>query len=299
MEVIMKNIQGDLDIILASTAFGVMPVLAKLAYGRGATTYTVLFLRFLFAAFILLYIILNKKISLKLNMKQILMVIMLGLFGYSATALCLFISYNYVSVGVATNLLYTYPAIVTLMSRFLYKEKLYGRKIVSLLLSLIGVFILIEIKNQSINITGVSFAFASAIFYSLYVLGISTDKAKKINSYVMIFYLSVTSSIIMFLLGVSTSALDLRIDFYALICIILLAFISTVVALMSFLKGVRIIGPSRAAILSTLEPIVSIILGFLILKEKLSLNMIIGSALVIASVLLLVKDNTLKEPAEN
>ncbi|WP_164917280.1 DMT family transporter [Clostridium sp. JN-9] len=295
----MKNIQGDLDIILASTAFGVMPVLAKLAYGRGATTYTVLFLRFLFAAFILLYIILNKKISLKLNMKQILMVIMLGLFGYSATALCLFISYNYVSVGVATNLLYTYPAIVTLMSRFLYKEKLYGRKIVSLLLSLIGVFILIEIKNQSINITGVSFAFASAIFYSLYVLGISTDKAKKINSYVMIFYLSVTSSIIMFLLGVSTSALDLRIDFYALICIILLAFISTVVALMSFLKGVRIIGPSRAAILSTLEPIVSIILGFLILKEKLSLNMIIGSALVIASVLLLVKDNTLKEPAEN
>lgn len=291
----MKNIQGDLYIILASTAFGVMPILAKLAYGRGATTYTVLFLRFLFAALILLYIILNKKISLKLNRKQILMVIMLGLFGYSATALCLFISYKYVSVGVATNLLYTYPAIVTLMSRFLYNEKLYGRKIVSLLLSLIGVFILIEIKNQSFNITGVLFAFGSAIFYSLYVLGVSTDTAKKINSYVMIFYLSLTSSFIMLLLGVSTSTLDLNIDFYALICIILLAFISTVVALMSFLRGVRIIGPSRAAILSTLEPIVSIILGFLILRERLSLNMIIGSSLVIASVLLLVKDNTSKE----
>lgn len=291
----MKNIQGDLYIILASTAFGVMPILAKLAYGRGATTYTVLFLRFLFAVFILLYVILNKKISLKLDRKQILMVIMLGLFGYSATALCLFISYKYVSVGVATNLLYTYPAIVTLMSRFLYNEKLYGRKIISLLLSLVGVFILIEIRNQSFNITGVLFAFGSAIFYSLYVLGVSTDTAKKINSYVMIFYLSLTSSFIMFLLGVSTSTLDLNIDFYALICIILLAFISTVVALMSFLRGVRIIGPSRAAILSTLEPIVSIILGFLILRERLSLNMIIGSALVIASVLLLVKDNTLKE----
>lgn len=291
----MKNIQGDLYIILASTAFGVMPILAKLAYGRGATTYTVLFLRFLFAAFILLYIILNKKISLKLDRKQIVMVIILGLFGYSATALCLFISYKYVSVGVATNLLYTYPAIVTLMSRFLYNEKLYGRKIISLLLSLVGVFILIEIRNQSFNITGVLFAFGSAIFYSLYVLGVSTDTAKKVNSYVMIFYLSLTSSIIMLLLGVSTSTLDLRIDFYALICIILLAFISTVVALMSFLRGVRIIGPSRAAILSTLEPIVSIILGFLILRERLSLNMIIGSALVIASVLLLVKDNTSKE----
>jgi drug/metabolite transporter (DMT)-like permease len=291
----MKNIQGDLYIILASTAFGVMPILAKLAYGRGATTYTVLFLRFLFAVFILLYVILNKKISLKLDRKQILMVIMLGLFGYSATALCLFISYKYVSVGVATNLLYTYPAIVTLMSRFLYNEKLYGRKIISLLLSLVGVFILIEIRNQSFNITGVLFAFGSAIFYSLYVLGVSTDTAKKINSYVMIFYLSLTSSFIMFLLGVSTSTLDLNIDFYALICIILLAFISTVVALMSFLRGVRIIGPSRAAILSTLEPIVSIILGFLILRERLSLNMIIGSALVIASVLLLVKDNTSKE----
>ncbi|MDF2882336.1 MAG: hypothetical protein K0R54_2893 [Clostridiaceae bacterium] len=291
----MKNIQGDLYIILASTAFGIMPILAKLAYGRGATTYTVLFLRFLFAALILLYIILNRKISLKLDKKQILLVIMLGLFGYSATALCLFISYKYVSVGVATNLLYTYPAIVTLLSRFLYNEKLYGRKIVSLMMSLIGVFILIEIRNQSFNITGVLFAFSSAIFYSLYVLGVSTEIAKKVNSYVMIFYLSVISSIIMFILGISTSSLNLKIDFYALICIILLAFISTVIALMSFLRGVRIIGPSRAAILSTLEPIVSIILGFLILRERLSLNMIIGSALVIASVLLLVKDNTSKE----
>lgn len=291
----MKNIQGDLYIILASTAFGIMPILAKLAYGRGATTYTVLFLRFLFAALILLYIILNHKISLKLNRKQFLLVALLGLFGYSATALCLFISYKYVSVGVATNLLYTYPAIVTLLSKFLYKEKLYGKKIISLLLSLIGVFILIEIRKQSFNITGVAFAFSSAIFYSLYVLGVSTDTAKKINSYVMIFYLSIISSIIMFTLGLSTSTLNLKIDFYALICIILLAFISTVIALMSFLRGVRIIGPSRAAILSTLEPIVSIILGWLILGEGLSINMIIGSVLVIASVLLLVKDNTVKE----
>jgi len=48
------------------------------------------------------------------------------------------------------------------------------------------------------------------------------------------------------------------------------------VALMAFIQGVKIIGPSKASIISTLEPIISLILGLLILKESISSNIFVS-----------------------
>ncbi len=82
----------------------------------------------------------------------------------------------------------------------------------------------------------------------------------------------------------------MHISFYALVAILLLALISTVVALMAFLEGVRIIGPSKASIFSTIEPIVALILGILILREPISARIIIGSIMIVVSVVILTKE---------
>jgi len=70
----------------------------------------------------------------------------------------------------------------------------------------------------------------------------------------------------------------------------LIAFISTVVALMAFLKGVKLIGPTNSAIFSALEPIVSLVLGVIILGESISFKIIIGSAIIILAMIELAKD---------
>jgi drug/metabolite transporter (DMT)-like permease len=284
------KLNGVLYLLLASVSFGVMPILAKLAYAHGANSYSVLFLRFIFAAVMLLYYLLTKKISLRLNKKQFLIIALLGVVGYSATSGFIFLAYSYISVGLATMIMYTYPAIVTLLSFIIYKEKLYTRKVISLLISLAGIYTLIGVGEISLNFKGVAFAFLSAIFYSMYVLGASHSEIKKVNSYVMTFYISLTSGVTMLIFGVSTNNINFNIDYYGLVCILLLAFISTVVALMAFIQGVKIIGPSKASILSTLEPIVSLILGLLILKESISIQVLFGSIMIIASILILTTD---------
>lgn len=84
-----------------------------------------------------------------------------------------------------------------------------------------------------------------------------------------------------------TSNFVISINPYAIVAIVGISFISTVIALMAFLKGVKIIGASNAAVLSTLEPIVSIVLGVIILKEKITPIIILGSILILVSVVII------------
>ncbi|WP_017414680.1 DMT family transporter [Clostridium tunisiense] len=284
------KLNGVLYIILSAVSFGIMPILAKLAYNGGANTITTLFLRFLFASLMIFYYLKTNKISMKLNKSQVKIVIILGIAGYSLTSATLFMAYNYISVGMATMLLYTYPAIVTLFSTIIFKEKVQLKKIVCLLLSIGGIFTMIEVGGTTYNPMGILLGLLSSLCYSLYVLGASHKEIKAINSYVMTFYVSLLAAGSELIFGVATNTLNFNIEFYSFIAILLLAFISTVVALMAFLQGVKIIGSSNAAIFSTLEPIVSLILGVLILKEALTLRVVFGSILIIVSMIILAKE---------
>jgi len=286
----MEKTKGILYIILSACAFGIMPILAKLSYRGGANTYTSLFLRFFFAAIMLLYYLKSKGISLRLTKKQTFLVLIIGVFGFTFTTSSLFMSYNYISIGMASMIFYTYPSIVTLLSYVIYKEKIYPRKIISLIISLIGLYVLIDSTSVTFNLKGIVLAGIAALLYSFYVLGASHKEFRNINSYVLTFYISCASAIVMFVAANTTSNFSIHISFYALVAILLLAFISTVVALMAFLEGVRIIGPSKASIFSTIEPIVGLMLGTLILAEPISSRIIIGSIMIVMSVMILSKE---------
>ncbi|MBU3126072.1 MULTISPECIES: DMT family transporter [Clostridium] len=286
----MEKTKGILFIILSAISFGLMPILAKLSYRGGANAYTTLFLRFFFAAIMLLYYLKSKRISLKITRKQLFLVIIIGVFGFAFTSTSLFMSYNYISIGMATMIFYTYPAIVTLFSYVFYKEKMYPRKIISLIISTIGIYILIDRGSASFNLIGIILAGIAAVMYSLYVLGASHKEFRVINSYVLTFYISCASAAFMFMAAITTGNFDMHISFYALVAILLLSLISTAVALMAFLEGVRIIGPSKASIFSTIEPIVALTLGIIVLGESISVRIIIGSIMIVSSVVILTRE---------
>lgn len=286
----MKKIHGILYIVLSAIAFGIMPILAKLAYSGGASVQTTLFLRFSFATLMLFCYIKSKNISLKLEKKQYVLLIFLGVAGYSLTSTMLFLSYNYISVGMATMIIHSYPAIVTFLSFVFYGEKLSLKKILCLILCILGIFIMVDLGVANYDIKGILLALISAIGYSFYVLGASHKSIKSTNNYVITFYISLVSAISILALGLPTQTISLNIRFYSLVAILLLAFISTVIGLIAFLQGVKIIGPSNASIFGTLEPIVTLVLGILILGEGVDFKTILGSVLIIISMIILAKE---------
>lgn len=287
-----NKLKGILYISFSAMSFGFMPIFAKLAYKSGAGTFEVLFLRFTIAVIILLFYLKLKKIDFHVTKYQLSILIILGLFGYCATTTCLFLSYKYIPVGLATSLMYIYPVIVTIFSIVLYSEKTSLYKILALFSSVCGVTVMTFSSNGLLSFKGIFLALMSSIFYSFYVLGASNKEIKKINSFLMTFYISIISAVGLFVIGITTNNMNLNnINAKCLIYITLLSIISTVIALMTFLEGVRLIGPSKASIISTLEPLVSIISGYLILNEKISIKLGIGSFLVILSVIILMKES--------
>ena len=287
MTKIYRHTNGILYTVISSAAFGFMPIFAKIAYKGGANALTVLFLRFFLASLIILPYIIYKKKDFRINKSQLIHIIFLAIIGYTATAYALFLSYNYISVGLATTLHFIYPVLVTVFAAILYKEKLYFSKIISLCLSVFGIYILIGNGNIILNFKGVILAIFSGLFYAYYIVGVSHSEVKKIDSFVLTFYLSVISAVCFFILGTISGQLSFDIKPYSFLASGGIALVSTVLALTMFLKGIKIIGPSNAAILNTLEPIVSIILDVLILEEKLSFSIVIGCIFILFSVIIL------------
>jgi drug/metabolite transporter (DMT)-like permease len=75
--------------------------------------------------------------------------------------------------------------------------------------------------------------------------------------------------------------------------------IATVIPVVAFLAGLEMIGPTNAAMLSTLEPVVTVLLAAWLFQERLNAIALLGGGLILAAVILLTR-NELRQikPAE-
>ncbi len=283
----MEKVRGIIYTILSAVIFGIMPILARLAYEGGVNAFTLVFLRSFFSLLMLLTYLIIKKVNFKVNKEQIKTLIILGILGYTMTTLTLFMSYNYVSVGLATTLHFIYPVVVTLISILLFKENIYFSKIIALILSGIGIYLLIGNDGGNGSVKGIILSLASGIFYSYYLLGVAYSKIKTLNSFVLTFYLSLIASVFLFIVGVFTEELSFNMSSKAWGISGIIAFFTSIMAVILLQTGIKMIGASTASILSTFEPIVGIILGVLILNETITIRIIVGVILVMFSVIIL------------
>ncbi|QZY55738.1 DMT family transporter [Crassaminicella profunda] len=287
----MKKIYGVIYSMISAALFGLQPVLAKIAYNNGMNTTTLLFLRFFLGAIMIFTYMNVKHIDFKINKKQGNYLIFLGIVGYGLTAFLLFLAYHYISVGLATILHFVYPIFVTILAFILYKEKLKMNKILALVLSGFGIYFLVGDGYLHLNMKGVILALISGISYAVYMVGLANKLFEDLNNYVMTFYLSLVAAIFLIVLGFVNNSIVLHMNKIGMSIAISIAFISSVIAPMLLLEGIRIIGPSNAAILSTFEPIVGTILGIIVLHECFTIKIAMGSALILVSVVMVTMAN--------
>ena len=87
--------------------------------------------------------------------------------------------------------------------------------------------------------------------------------------------------------GLFTGQLTFQMSPMAWVYSLLVAIFVSVMGVPLFNYGICAVGASTAAILSTLEPITSVVLGWLFMGETLTAYKIIGCLCIIASVLLI------------
>ena len=288
----MKNYKGILYAILSSLAYAIMPIFAKVAYDNGSNSTSALIFRFLIAGIVLFIYLKVKNVNLSVNKKQFLLLFFMGALGYALTTETLFLSYNYLSVGLATTLHYIYPAIVCLLSFIFFKEKIGYKKILSLILSILGVYSLIAFENISLNIIGIVLALASGLFYGINVAALSLKSLKELDNRVLTMYISFGATFGLITYGILTNSIILTFNFNIAYSYLGLSIISTIFSMVFLLKAIDIIGSTSASILGTFEAIISIILGIIFLNESLSFALVLGCTLIVTSTIILAKDKS-------
>lgn len=285
-----KNLTGIILVAISAACYGFMPIFAKLAYAAGTSTYTLLFLRFFIASVFMFVIMGIKKIPMP-SAKEIVTFLLLGAIGYVGQSLCYFVALNYASSSTVSLLFYTNPAMVLIGSAVVLKEKITTRKLISLCFALFGAFVIIGGEFDA-DMTGLILAVMSALFYAIYLLvaakvikpGMGTQSSAFIMLGAAIVY-AVVNVFVGFVPPTQT------IGFAA---VLLIAMVSTVGAFWTFFAGMEKTGPTVASLVSTLEPVVTVVASVVILSDPLTINLVIGGCLVVASLIVTILPQKVK-----
>ena len=258
--------RGALLCLLSAAAFGTLGIFGRLASDAGASIAATLFVRFAVAALVF-WVVLRFtggwRRMLSLPRHAVLIGLGLGAIGYALQSGLYFAAIQRLDVSLVALLLYTYPAFVT-----------------------IAALVLLAAGTGTFDLGGALLALAASVTYTTYIL-ISDRIIGAIDPFALAALVLTGAAASFTVTGLATGSLDLALGLDAWLWLLLIAFVSTVVAVSAFFAGLRRVGPSEAAILSTFEPVVTVALAYAVLGERLAPAQLAGGALVLAAVVLL------------
>lgn len=282
---------GLLLCLLAACGFGAMAVLAKLAYDAGASVPTVLAVRFGIAATVLWVLVARPwapGVRTRIPRRRAMAAgIALGAVLYAAESGLFFVSLTRLDASLAELALFTYPALVLVGALVVGREQPSRRRAGALLLALGGVaLVLASGAGSDVDGVGALLALGAATFYATYVL-IADTLSGELRPLALAALVCTGACASFTVAGAALGSLSFGFAAHAWWLIGAIALVSTVVPLASFLAGVRRLGPSNAAIVSAVEPVVTLGLAFALLGDRLSPPQLAGGALVLGAVLVL------------
>lgn len=275
-----KQLQGSMFIVIASLGFGAMGTIATFAYKQGININTLLFFRFSLAAIVLWSVIAIGKVAYRVDLKELLVLLFLGVVGYACMSTLLFKSFQSISPAMAVLVFYTYPISVMILSFLLKLESITKNKIYALLMAGVGLIFVLQ-THSGVNLIGIFYSFLAAIIYAAFIL-ISKNLIGS-NSLVNSAYISLFTSVALFLNGLLTSQIGIYFSITGWTIILSLAVISTIIPFLSFFEGLKMVGATKASIISIVEPVFAVFLSFLIFGEQMAAFQWFGMTLVLLS----------------
>jgi drug/metabolite transporter (DMT)-like permease len=282
---------GTLLCLASGAAFGAMAIFGKLAYDEGANVGTLLGVRFAIAAALFWALLLADGAAREvgaLNGRDIGAGLALGACGYALQSGTYFAALEHIDASLLSLVLYTYPAIVAAAAVALGRERLNGRRVAALVLASGGLALVVAGAGAgALDPLGIALGLGAALVYSTYIL-VSDGIVARVSPRALA-ALVCTGAAASLIAG---SALLGEFRPGALTTtgwgwVAGLAVVSTVGAISLFFAGLRRVGPTAASILSTVEPLVTVLLAFVVFGETLGPVQIAGGAFVLAAVLVL------------
>lgn len=289
---------GAAFVLVAAIAFSAKAIFVKLAYDdptvlkTAVDPITLLMLRMGFSLpFFALIAWWASRGRPALSAREWGATVLLGLMGYYAASLFDFWGLQYISAGLERLILFLNPTMVVLISAVAYGYRIGKRDVFALAVSYVGIAA-VFIHDLQINpekvLTGGALVLLSAVFYAGYLVG-GGQMVKRIGAVRFAAYASLVSTIAIAIHFLITHAPTVLIAQTPRVYWLSgwMAVIATVIPVIMLAEGMRRIGSSNAAMISSIGPISTIFMGAVFLGEPVTALQLGGAALVLAGVLVI------------
>lgn len=273
-------------VLFSACCFGSIPILITIATTSGARLVDVLTWRYLIAA-ALLVVVSGGVHAVLAPGRRAWTVIALAGGGQAAIAFVSLSALRYIPAATLTFLFYTYPAWVAVMAAVRGTERISRQGAIALAFSLAGIALMVGMPGAGgLHPIGALLALSSALLYAAYIPLIDR-LGRGMPPAVTSAYVTAGAGAILLVVAMMQGGLAVRFAPIGWAAVLILAVLSTVLAFLAFLRGLAEIGPVRTAIVSTIEPFWTALLGGIVLGQQVGPRTLIGGLLIAAAVILL------------
>jgi drug/metabolite transporter (DMT)-like permease len=273
--------RGILLVLVACTCFGTLGVFSSLFYDDGGNPWTLLFLRFCVTGPALAIVALLLRHGWP-GRRLALLGASLGVFQLGV-GIGLLEGFERAPVALVSLLYFLYPLIVAVGAALLYGEAITRRRGLLLALALAGVALIIGLPAEA-NWTGTLLGLVAGLCVAGAVLSSQRLMRGEGLSPIALSALMFTSPAVVVILVLPVRSPDFGVSSEAWVWALGAVFVAAVFPISLFYTGVERVGASVAGLLSTAEPLVTVLLAFVVLDESLTAVQLVGGALIVASV---------------
>ena len=276
---------GVMLVIISAMGFGTLAIFGKLAYAQGLNPLSALVWRLGGGAIALwLWLLLRNQWQVKL--RSAIAAFLLGAVVYAIQSVLFFCALDRASAGMTALMFYTYPAFTAFFSWFFYRKHLSSWQMKALGLAFLGCLLTVDLTSQVAKPLGIVLGIASGGAYALYLI-CSARLLRAISPLTTAAYMLLGAATSVTLVTVFWQGLDIPSTVIAMGVVSGLAIVATALPIVTLFAGLQRLGVVPAAILSTLEPVMAVVMGILFLSEQIWLGQVLGGLLIIGSGLML------------
>jgi len=258
--------------------------------------------RFLVAAVVIFLLMRYKSISIQTDRTSVILYFTMGFFSFIIPFGLVYWGQQHIASGIASVLFSVYPFFVALFFKWLIPgEKLGLIKLFGILLGFIGIIVIFsDSLSQDLNndVLGMIAVLASAAMQAYIVVAVK-KWGQHLNPLSMNLVPIALAAVVMIPFGLlSEGTSNIKLDFKAVGSVLYLGIFGSVVTFTTYYWLLKRINIIMLALIAFITPIIALILGWLFAGETLEKHQLIGSAIVLLS-LLVTNFNNLKTVVKN
>lgn len=270
--------------VLSALAFSGTTSSAVIAYQAGATPVSAVTVRTIFAIAALYGFIILTGGSVRLAPRDRALALGLGLL-IGLQSFAIFQSIELIPVGLAILTLYLFPLMIGVAAHVVGQERMSRRLACALLTAFVGLALALDVTGEGFGAVGVAFAFGGAVLMVAIALLTAPVVARIGDSRPVTFHMHLSAALGFVIATLIAGDLPLPGTARGWAGFLAVPVFYTI-AITAYFGAVRLIGPVKSGLVMNVEPVSSIVLGFLVLGQALAPLQLLGAGLVIAAILM-------------